>query len=240
MITDYLRFDDNKDKSEKKIIADYFSMCKDGQLDKVKELFKLLSFYGKTINYKHLIEGIYITIKNNDKLFLKYLLLNIPIVEEEDFFKVMTYIGRYGDGDLLEVLHHHYKDEVENKIDTSEILVAAVENNNIDMVDFLLTNKEIKNPDIHLHYDKALRYACTHEHIDIIKFLLTSEKLKEKANIHAKNDECLIWSFKSEKFKTVDYLLFEYKIKMTEDLKTYVKNNRELIDYINKKGLSNG
>lgn len=152
----------------------------------------------------------------------------------------MTYIGRYGDGDLLKVLHHHYKDEVENKIDTSEILVAAVENNNIDMVDFLLTNKEIKNPDIHLHYDKALRYACTHEHIDIIKFLLTSEKLKEKANIHAKNDECLIWSFKSEKFKTVDYLLFEYKIKMTEDLKTYVKNNRELIDYINKKGLSNG
>lgn len=230
MITDYLRFND--DKNEKKVINDYLSMCKDGQLDKVKDLFKLLSLSGKTIKYKYLIEGIHISIKNNDKLLLNYLLLNIPIEEEEEFFRIMTYIGRYGNGELLKTLYLNYKEDVDSKIEESEILIAAVENNNIEMVDFLLTNKEIKNPDIHLHYDKALRYACTHEHIEIIKFLLTSEKLKEKANVHAKNDECLIWSFKSEKFKTVNYLLFEYKIKMTDYLNLYVKNNRELIEYI--------
>lgn len=235
MITDYLRFDD--DKNEKKIINDYLSMCKDGQLDKVKDLFKLLSFSGQTIKYKYLIEGIHISIKNNDKLLLNYLLLNIPI--EEEFFRIMTYIGRYDNGELLKTLYLNYKEDVDSKIDKSEILIAAVENNNIEMVDFLLTNKEIKNPDIHLHYDKALRYACTHEHIEIIKFLLTSEKLKEKANVHAKNDECLIWSFKSEKFKTVNYLLFEYKIKMTDYLNLYVKNNRELIEYINKNRVNN-
>lgn len=236
MITDYLRFDD--DKNEKKVINDYLSMCKDGKLDKVKDLFKLLSFSGQKIKYKYLIEGIHISIKNKDKLLLNYLLLNIPI-EEEEFFRIMTYIGRYDNGELLKTLYLNYKEDVDSKIDESEILIAAVEKNNLEMVDFLLTNKEIKNPDIHLHYDKALRYACTHEHIDIIKFLLTSEKLKEKANIHAKNDECLIWSFKSEKFKTVNYLLFEYKIKMTDYLNLYVKNNTELIEYINKNRVNN-
>jgi len=49
----------------------------------------------------------------------------------------------------------------------------------------------------------------------------------------------LIWSFKYEKFKTVNYLLFEYKIKMTDYLNLYVKNNTELIEYINKNRVNN-
>lgn len=235
MLTDYLRFDEDYNK----LRSSYYDMCEKSNLSGIKDFFKEQSLSHKKLKYEELMTGIYTTIKNNDKVILDYLLLNIPIGEEE-LFRIMTYISRYGDGELFKVLISHHKEDVNERMDTSEILVSAVEHNNINFVEYLLTDKEIRTPDIHLNYDKALRFACIHEHIDIIKFLLTSDKIIEKADVHAKNDECLIWSFKSLKFKTVDYLLFDYKIKITEYLDVYIKNNRELVDYINRKKEYNG
>lgn len=212
----------------------YDKNCQEGNIEEIKIFFKQQEISEKKLKYSDLMEGIYCAIKKVNTKLLDYLLLNIPIGEEE-LFRIMTYIGRYGDSNLFKILYLHHKEDVDIRMDDSEILVAAVENNNLKFVEYLLTNQEIKNPDIHLNYDKALRYACIHEHIEIIKFLLTSDLLIEKANVHAKNDECLIWSFKSQKYKTVDYLLFDYKIKKTEYLDLYLKNNRDLIDYIKGK-----
>ena len=47
----------------------------------------------------------------------------------------------------------------------------------------------------------------------------------KKPNIHIKNDECLIWSYKLGKLNTVNFLIHEYKIDYTEEIYNFMNED---------------
>lgn len=213
------------------LFLEYIGYCEKGNYSALKELFVNQGKSKKRLSYSSLIQGFFVAVKKSDHILFEYLLTNIPL-DHDAVETLMKYIAHYSDSTFIRDLIKYQKRKVENLLEESEVLVVAAENKNLEMVNYLLTTNEIKNPDIHANYDKALRKACNLENIEIIKYLLTSPKIKEHANVHVKNDECLIWSFKAEKFKTVDYLLKEYKIDINTNIELYMIEDKKFNEYI--------
>lgn len=84
--------------------------------------------------------------------------------------------------------------------------------------------------------------ACAVNQTHIVKYLLTSEELTEHADIHLDNDQA--FRFAHAKFvkrkphtqSVLEYLLSDYKIKLTETIKKEIASYpNEDVDYLIKK-----
>ena len=81
MLTDYLKRDNSY-----QLIRDFYDKnCQEGNIEEIKNFFKSQEISEKKLKYVDLMEGIYCSIKQVNPKLLDYLLLNIPIGEEELF-----------------------------------------------------------------------------------------------------------------------------------------------------------
>lgn len=110
----------------------------------------------------------------------------------------------------------------------------------------------------------ALQYACSHEHLNIVKFLLTlptisessiikstfiacrqdnKEILKELLNTHhfinksETHKQLIVFSKDLEMNNIIDYLIFEYKMPYTREIKAAIVKDPELINIFEKREL---
>ena len=67
--------------------------------------------------------------------------------------------------------------------------------------------------------DKEFINVCSKGNLDKIKYLLTSPDLKEHADIHAQENEGLLYACMNEKTHLIDYLVIEYNMNISKELK---------------------
>lgn len=125
---------------------------------------------------------------------------------------------------LLEVMN------VDINFNCEEPFREACKNSNLEIVKYLLTSKTLKK---HTNINNCsedttsgLTYACTNGDLDMVKYLLTSHDLKEHANIHANNDSAFKLAFYREESNVLEYLIFDYKIPYTNQIKNYMPKIR--------------
>ena len=95
-----------------------------------------------------------------------------------------------------------------NKEELNNQFINACQNDDLDIVQFLLTSPELKeHADVHAKDDLGFRVACRSGRLEVVKYLLTSDELKEHIDIHAEND----WGFRiaclDGRLEVVKYLL---------------------------------
>jgi hypothetical protein len=101
----------------------------------------------------------------------------------------------------FEDLKNYLKDDNDKKFNIKEniynILDGAIYSGKIEMVDYLLTAKNLPNK-IKLNIDHndghALSMASFHGHLELVDYLLTSPKLKQHANINIGNDKPIYYA----------------------------------------------
>jgi len=102
-------------------------------------------------------------------------------------------------------------------------LAYACMNNHIDIVKYLLTSPDLnKHADIHANDDYPLYCVVNNDYFDLFKYLLSSPELKEHANIHARNADIFKVICFDQLVDMVNYLIFDYKIEMTQDINKYL------------------
>lgn len=101
----------------------------------------------------------------------------------------------------------------------------------LDVVKYLLTDPLVKNQsDIRADGDNALSFACYGNHVDVVNYLLTSPEVTERPlNINF-GLKCAVSLGNME---TTKYLIFDYGIELTPELKKQLKNknNKDLIPF---------
>ena len=106
-----------------------------------------------------------------------------------------------------------------NKQQLNDAFIDACQNNDLDILQFLLTSLELtEHADIHARNDAGFRIACLDGHLEIVKYLLTSDELTEHADIHAKDDEGFIWACFYGYLEIVKYLLTSPELKKHADI----------------------
>jgi ankyrin repeat protein len=103
-------------------------------------------------------------------------------------------------------------------------LTTACQNNDLDLVKFLLTNPELiankNNADIHFNFDTPLITACHKGFFDLARYLLTSPDLIENSDIHGGKDAPLYWAAIMGHMDIVQYLLTSLELKEHSNINT--------------------
>jgi ankyrin repeat protein len=104
----------------------------------------------------------------------------------------------------------------------------ACRSKSFDIVEYLLTSNELKK---HSKINNCpendvtgLSYACVNGDLKLVQYLLASPDLKELANVNLNNDNALKLAFYREQDAVLEYLIFEYKIPYTEDIKKHLNS----------------
>lgn len=133
---------------------------------------------------------------------------------------------------------------IQMNYNNDEPLRSAVLFNQIDVVKYLLTSKDIKcHININADNDSAILQSCGSGFLEIVKYLLTLNDTDKKVNIHAINDYAFKYAFRNKHIDIVEYLVFDYKIPLTDEIKMFfieepsvkdIFDKRELIDKLKK------
>ena len=111
-----------------------------------------------------------------------------------------------------------------NQEELNEQFIASCQNNDLDIVQFLLTSLELtEHADIHAENDRGFRNACLYGRLEVVKYLLTSAELNEHVDIHAENDRGFIWACAQGQLKVVKYLLTSAEL--TEHADIHAEND---------------
>lgn len=120
-------------------------------------------------------------------------------------------------------------------------LIAAAKNGNLDIVKYLLTSSDLKNP-INIHATDidgwdALINACKYEHLEVMKYLLTSNEIKENSNLYVKipnYQNIFIMYLYFKKYNIVDFLLFDMNMKIDEKTLTWLEGKNRKKEVYNE------
>lgn len=179
---------------------EYFIETLENVLKEIKKLNSTKDEYNKNINYLFYELGMKNQIKKVQEIFLSF-----------------------------EDLKNYLKDDNDKKFNIKEniynILDGAIYGGQIEMVDYLLTAKNLPNK-IKLNIDynsgNALSMASFHGHLEIVDYLLTSPRLKQHANINIDNDKPIYYAAdfefhyapgKHQNNEVIKYLLTNPKLK---------------------------
>ena len=106
-----------------------------------------------------------------------------------------------------------------NQEELNKRFIAACQNDDLGIVQYLLTSAELKeHANIHANNDLGFRWACQKGHLEIVKYLLTSAELKEHADIHAQDDLGFINACFYGHLEVVKYLLTSPDLKEHADI----------------------
>lgn len=94
----------------------------------------------------------------------------------------------------------------------------------------LFSNDSKSYPNIHNKDDNAIKWACENNNLELIKFFLTSPQLKEHANFHASEDTPFRILMACGYVDIIEYLIFDYGIRLTEHIKKALDGEREILD----------
>ncbi len=86
----------------------------------------------------------------------------------------------------------------------------------------IMTSTGDMKPDIHFYNDGALTLACSNGNLEMVKFLLTSPDLTEHAYLHSDHYQAFKAACIEEHFHILEYLVFEYNMKMDEAVECYL------------------
>lgn len=117
----------------------------------------------------------------------------------------------------------HFRLDISIKIEErfirhyNKALIWACSDGHLDIVKYLLTNKDFKEPaDIFFGEARALNLAIQKNHLDIVKFILTSPELKYAIDINHNNN--LFKSACGSNLEMLEYLAFSKELKKNLDL----------------------
>jgi ankyrin repeat protein len=120
------------------------------------------------------------------------------------------------------------KKDVDINFNNDQPFREACRSQSFDIVEYLLTSTELQNHSninngLKEHEVSGLSYACVNGDISLVKYLLSSPNLKEHANVHEGNDNAFKLAFYREKEEVLKYLIFDYKIPYTDDIKEHLQ-----------------
>lgn len=184
--------------------------CLNGEFDIVKNMFN--NYDNLKIQKASGLNGV--PVKNADEI-INFLLddKKYPL----DFSAALQQAVSYGRVKIVKLILTHKKvvDENKNNTEANEViidnnlvslnslLVYACQNNQIDMVNFVLTDKDIfKHADIHYENNIALNISCHNGNLELVKLLLA-----QCADIHNQEDSPFLNACKARTSDLKDNLM---------------------------------
>lgn len=183
---------------------------------------------------KYLIEE-----KGYEDILLNKLNVN-PILSNE-----MWSVGKSGDIEILKYIVNYYEKIVDNKsiiYSMNWVLNAASCENNLEMVKFLLLDKDFKyNPKLPNFNYHAFQLATEHGSLEVMDFYLTCKELKNRPTATTYNNHGIRFAAWRGHLNIVEYLLTSEKIEEHADIHSRQDNslygavmneNIEMIDFL--------
>lgn len=122
-------------------------------------------------------------------------------------------------------LYLNYVEMTEKEINQS--FMNACRDGNLKAIKYLLTSSELNiKANIDFNDNQGIFLASLHGHLEIIDYLLTSKDLINHANIYAQQSLSIKTIINNvintpETYPLFDYLVFNYKIELNEDIKEF-------------------
>lgn len=106
--------------------------------------------------------------------------------------------------------------------DLEMYFILACNNNNMEEVKYFLTSPELEYHPSLIVENEPLRLACFNNFVEMTKYFLTSPDLKEHANIYVDEADAFQKACKNESIDVLQYLVFEFNINETPEIKEYL------------------
>lgn len=106
--------------------------------------------------------------------------------------------------------------------DLEMFFILACSNNNLEEVKYLLTSAELEEHPSLTVDNEPLRLACFSNYLEMTKYFLTSPDLKEHADIYTNHAEAFEKACQGESMDVLQYLVFEFHIDETPEIKEYL------------------
>lgn len=111
-------------------------------------------------------------------------------------------------------------------------LYYACKHNQLEVVKYLLTSPDLKvHADINYLEDGPLKIATARGHVDIVKYLLTSPEIIAAGHTHPNIYDYHACGLRNAchhgHLPLLEYLIFDYGISMTEDIKSYLTTDKD-------------
>jgi hypothetical protein len=123
---------------------------------------------------------------------------------------------------MSSALTEKYKD-MDNQ-DLELYFILACTNNNLEEVKYFLTSPELEYHPSLIVDNEPLRLACFNNNLEMTKYFLTSPDLTEHANIYVNEADAFQKACTGESVDVLQYLVFEFHIEETQEIKEYLKN----------------
>jgi len=110
-----------------------------------------------------------------------------------------------------------------NQFQLNHNLFEAAMYDDLAKIKLILTSTESEiKPDIHFYNDGALTLACSNGNLEMVKYLLSSPELTEHACLNADYYQPFKAACIEEHFHILEYLIFEYNMKMDDTIENYL------------------
>lgn len=121
-------------------------------------------------------------------------------------------------------------------VNNDDILRVAATAGNVKIVQFLLTDPRLKEKsDIKAHRFSAYRRACAGQYsLPVLKFMLETPEIRAQIDLTTENHNALIRAFRNNRTENIDYLLWNAKYPVDDNLKKVLleNGNKAWVEYI--------
>jgi ankyrin repeat protein len=226
-------------------VSGFYLACKSGYLDIVQYLLN-----SKEIEIHPDING-----DNGQALknacseghfeIVKYLLCGKELKTKAKFFpSALIAASNKGHLDIVKYLLTDPKvnKDVNVSFYNNEAFLNACSGNHVDIAKYLLTSHEFKNNvNIKDYINSAIFHCCIDGAVNTLDYILHLPEAQEHLNIHFNDDAPFICAIEERHMHVVNYLIFEYNIVPTDNIKRYLKdyNFTEIEKWFEVKELSN-
>lgn len=100
---------------------------------------------------------------------------------------------------------YRYESMPKEKIDN--LFIDACQSGNLELVQYFLFDKKIKNAEVEYKNYEALFKSCSSNNLELVKFFLTSKKLNKNPSIDISKGRLLSIACIEGNFEMIDYLL---------------------------------
>lgn len=161
-----------------------------------------------------------ITIEDEDYIFknaceegqlkiVKYLIEDYNIFNNREVFKplqeslnICCYKGK------TNVLQYLLKNEdLEEEVNTNQMFKYAALGKQISILNYLLTLKKIKTPDLHHNDNEVFLKSCLYGNLNIVKYFLEKKSFIKNFNINSYDGEAIINSCLSNNKELIEFLI---------------------------------
>lgn len=140
-----------------------------------------------------------------------------PRTDEQDALSMLEFI----------FLSKQLKIKPDIHVNNDDILRVATTAGNVNIVKFLLTDPRLEEKsDITAHKFSAYRRACAGQNsFQVLKYMLDTPEIRQQIDLTAENHNGLIRAFRNNRTENINYLLWEAKYPIDENLKKVLLEN---------------